>query len=68
MADLHRQILDISPGPIFLIFMQFLGEFGRKLDWRPFSFGVGASFWHNLDPLPSIATGMQSGNRPYYPT
>ena len=41
----------------FLIFVQFSGNFGRKIDWRP-QFGIGVPpVWEILDrPLYLIAS------------
>ena len=36
--DPRSKILDASPAPIFLIFMQFSGEFGQITGWRPLGF------------------------------
>ena len=37
VADLHSKILDARPhlSPIFLIFVQFLANFGQMVGWRP---------------------------------
>ena len=36
-VDLHCKILDLRPplGQIFFIFMQFSGQFGQIIGWRP---------------------------------
>ena len=49
VTDLHSKILDTHPhlGPFFSVFMQFPGQFGQIIDWRPY--GIGASLWEILD-------------------
>ena len=41
VGGLHRQILDVSPCPVFFIFIQLTGHFGRIIGCL--LFGVGAS-------------------------
>ena len=35
MADLHSKLLDAPRGPNSFHFMQFLGNFGKNVCWRP---------------------------------
>ena len=51
VADLHSKKLNAPypPRPIFFIFKQFSGKFGRMIGWHP-HFGVGIPVWEALDP------------------